>query len=365
MKKTLVILSVLVALAMLVSACAPAATPTTVPVQPTAAPVQPTSAPAAAKCNIGVSNSFIGSEWRAQMISEMQATAKELGCTLTIESADTDVQGQTQQINNLVNKGVNAIVLNPGDVKALNPVLEDAVSRGIIVIAVDQAIEAKGVYNAVIDQKKWAELSAEWLFQKLGGKGNVTLIEGYVGHPANEARMAGVADMLKKYPDIKVIGRDTGMWDPATAQKVAANFLASLPNIDGMWTQDGMAEGEYLALKAANPAKWPIVVMEARASALRTWKQAITDHPGFDSIGVVNPPAVGEAGVRLAYNLLNGKKIDPAKMGGNGFTFFVPIPGAVTNDTLDAALKSIEGKPDSYTLDAVFTQADADGYFLK
>ena len=347
MKKAFAVLSVLVALAMFMTACAPAAP----------------AAPAAAKCNIGVSNSFIGSEWRAQMISEMQDAAKELSCTLVIESADTDVQGQTQQINNLVNKGVTAIVFNPGDVKALNPVLEDAVSRGIYVIAVDQAIEAKGVYNAVIDQKKWAELSADWLFNKMGGKGNVTLIEGFVGHPANEARMAGVADMLKKYPDIKVVGRDTGKWDPATAQKVAANFLASMPNIDGMWTQDGMAEGQYLALQAANPAKWPLVVMEARASALRTWKKALTDHPGFDSIAIVNPPAVGEAGVRLAYNLLNGKKVDPAKMGGNGFTFFVPIPGAVTNDTLDAALKSIEGKPDSYTLDAVFTQADANNFF--
>ncbi len=178
--------------------------------------------------------------------------------------------------------------------------------------------------------------------------------------------MAGVAEVLKDYPDIKVVARDTGKWDPATAQKVAANFLASVPNIDGMWTQDGMAEGELLALKAANPAKWPIVVGEARASFLRNWKKTLGEKPGFETVGVVNPPAVGAAGVRIAYNILTGKKIDPAKLGGaNKNTFFVPIPDVVTNDNLDAWLKKIEGQPDAYTLDAEVNQALADSYFQK
>ncbi len=356
----------------LLSACAaPAAQPTAAPQAPASqAPASQAAQPAPAKAGeklvFGVSNSFIGSEWRAQMIKEMQDAAKELNVDLVIESADTDVQGQTQQIHNLINKGVKAIIINPGDVKGLNPALEEATAQGIVVIAVDQAIEAKGVYNSVIDQKEWAMKSAKWLAEKLGGKGNITLIEGFVGHPANEARMAGVAEVLKGYPDIKVVARDTGKWDPATAQKVAANFLASVPNIDGMWTQDGMAEGQLLALKAANPAKWPTVVGEARASFLRLWKKTIAEKPGFETVGVVNPPAVGAAGVRIAYNILQGKKIDPNKIGGtNKNTFFVPIPDVVTNANLDEWLKKIEGQPDSYTLDADVNQALADSYFLK
>lgn len=323
----------------------------------------PEEAMPAEKFVIGVSNSFVGSEWRAQMIKGMQEAADELGVELVIESGDTDVQGQIQQINNLANRGVNAIIINPGDQKGLNAALEDAIAQGIVVIAVDQEIGAEGAYNVVIDQKEWAKLSADWLFNKMGGEGDVTLIEGFVGHPANEARMAGVDELLAQYPSINVVGRDTGQWDPATAQKVAANFLASLPNIDGMWTQDGMAEGQLLAVKAANPATWPLVTGEARASFLRTWKQTIEEHPGFETIGVINPPGVGADGLRVAYEILSGKQVDAAQLTGPfGNTLYVPIPGVVTNENLDEWLAKIEGQPDSYTLDGLITQQDAAGF---
>lgn len=312
---------------------------------------------------VGVSNSFVGSEWRAQMIQNMEAAAEELGIELVIESADTDVQGQIQQINNLVNRGVDAIIINPGDQKGLNAALEDAVAQGVVVIAVDQQIPAEGVINVTIDQKEWAKISAQWLFEKLGGEGDVTLIEGFVGHPANEDRMLGVDEVLKEFPGINVIGRDTGMWDPATAQKVAANFLASLPGIAGMWTQDGMAEGQLLALKAANPDPWPMVVGEARASFLRTWAKTLEENPDFETIGVVNPPGVGADGLRIAYEILTGGQVDPAKLTGPwGNSLYMPIPGVVTNENLQEWLAKIEGLPDSYTLDGLITQEEAKSY---
>jgi ribose transport system substrate-binding protein len=368
MKRVYAMLSLLVIMAFVLGACGGGAAPAQPANNEPAAPAA-TQAPAeqpAKKFVVGVSNSFVGSEWRAQMIKNMEEVAKELGVELVIESADTDVQGQIQQINNLVNRGVNAIIINPGDQKGLNAALEDAVNQGIVVIAVDQQISAKGVYNVCIDQKEWAKISAKWVADKMGGKGNLTLIEGFVGHPANEDRMAGVAEVLKDYPDIKVVGRDTGQWDPATAQKVAANFLASIPDINGMWTQDGMAEGQLLALKAANPATWPVVAGEARASFLRTWQKTIDEKPGFETVGVINPPGVGADGLRIAFLLLSGKKLDTAKLTGPfGNSLFMPIPGVVTNENLAEWLKKIEGLPDSYTLDGMITQAEAEGFFLK
>lgn len=329
------------------------------------------SSDAKAPFTIGLSNNFVGSEWRTQMIQNMQDLNKDLmgsGLTkdLVIESADTDAQGQIQQVQNLINKGVNGIIINPGDVKALNPTLEDAVAQGIPVIAVDQAICAKGVINVVIDQKEWAKISAKWLAEQLGGKGNIVLIEGFVGHPANEARMAGVAEVLADYPDIKVVGRDTGKWDQATGQQVMSNFLASIPQIDGVWTQDGMATGVLTAIQTANPAKWPIVSGEARASYLQLWNEVLKDHPDFKSIGVVNPPGVGASGLRVMVNLLQGKQIDPSKLGGEcGNTLFVPIPGTVTPETFAAEYDKVKDQPASYTLDGIISQDEADAFFLK
>ena len=174
---------------------------------------------------------------------------------LVIESADTDVAGQIQQLQNLMAKDVDAILVNPGDVNGLNATLEEAVAKGIIVISVDQELNVPGVYNVGIDQKEWAKTQRKWLADKMGGKGDIVQIEGFPGHPANVARMEGVAEVLADYPDIKVLATDTGKWDEATGQQVMSNFLAAYPNLDGYWTQDGMAIGALQAVMAANPAR--------------------------------------------------------------------------------------------------------------
>src|SRR5918998_2561438 len=141
--------------------------------------------------------------------------------------------------------------------------------QGITVISVDQELDTPNVYNVGIDQKEWAKTSAQWLADKLGGAGNIVLIEGFPGHPANVARMSGVDEVLAEYPDIKVLGKDTGRRDEATGQQVMSNFLASFPNLDGYWTQDGMAIGAMQAVMAANPAEWPVAVSEGRCQSLQ------------------------------------------------------------------------------------------------
>jgi ribose transport system substrate-binding protein len=318
---------------------------------------------------IGVSNGFVGSEWRTQMIQGLEEVNQEFmdqGVTtgLIIESADVDVQGQIQQIQNLINRGVDAIIINPNDQTALNPIIEEATQQGIVVIAVDQEISAPGAYNVVIDQTEWARISARWLAEALGGSGDVVLIEGFVGHPANEARMDGVEEVFADYPGINVVGRDTGSWDQATGQQVMSDFLASLPNIDGVWTQDGMALGVLRALVTANPAEWPLMAGEARAGFIKLWHEVReTVNPEFTTIGVVNPPGIGASGLRVAIEILQGGEVDPAQLSGPfGNSLYVPIPGQVTADNFDETYAEVQDLPDSYTLDGMITQQQAAGF---
>lgn len=331
------------------------------------------AAPAAqeASFTIGVSNSFVGSEWRTQMIQNIEDAVADLAThginiELVVESADTDAQGQIQQIQNLVNRGVDAIIINPGDQSALNLALEEAVAEGIVVIAVDQEIAAEGVYNVVIDQTEWARISARWLAEKLGGQGNIVLIEGFVGHPANEARMAGVEEVLSQYPGIQVIGRESGMWDQATGQQVMSDFLASLPDIDGVWTQDGMATGVLTAIRTANPAQWPLVTGEARASYLQLWHEILQERPDFESIGVVNPPGVGADGLRVAVEILLGNRVDESQLAGPfGNTLYVPIPYVVTAENFAEYYAQVADLPASYTMDGLITQSQAHAFMVQ
>jgi len=381
-KKLFTILSALVLVSLMLGACGPKATEVPVaqteapvvteqPVVPTAQPEVPvaTEAPTAKKFTIGISNPFISSEYRTQMIAELIEINQEYmdqGLTneLVIESADTDVAGQIQQLQNLMAKNVDAILVNPGDVSGLNATLEEAVAKGIIVISVDQELNVPGVYNVGIDQKAWAMTSARWLAEKLGGKGDIVEIEGFPGHPANVARMEGVAEVLANYPDIKVLATDTGKWDEATGQQVMSNFLAAYPNLTGYWTQDGMAIGALQAVMAANPAVWPQGVGEGRCQFLKLWQEALTMNPSFDSIAVANHPGVSPTGLRIAVNMLMGKQVNTAKLGGvNGLSFVIPLAAVIKSDNLNDGLAMCEGKPDAYLLDNIMTDVEVQQYF--
>jgi ribose transport system substrate-binding protein len=369
--------TLLIAIASLIAACGGAPTttaPTAAPAgEPTAAPAgQPTAAPEGKKFTIGISNPFISSEYRTQMIQSLIEVNKEYmerGITneLVIESADTDVAGQIQQLQNLINKGVDAILVNPSDVNGLNDTLQEAINKGIIVISVDQELNTPGVYNVGIDQKEWAKISARWLAEKLGGQGNIVLIEGFPGHPANVARMDGVEEVLKEYPGIKVLGRETGKWDEATGQQVMSNFLASFPNLDGYWTQDGMAIGAMQAVMAANPPKWPILVGEGRCQFLQLWDQRLKEDPNFETIAVANPPGVSPTGLRIAVNMLMGKQVDKSKLGGaNGLSFVIPVPVIVTKDNFQEVFTTMcKDKPATYLLDGIMTDEEVQQFFLK
>lgn len=317
---------------------------------------------------IGVSNGFVSSEWRTQMIQDLEevnAEFMEQGLTtdLIIESADVDVQGQIQQIQNLINRDVDAIIINPNDQAALNPIIAEAVEQGIVIIAVDQEISAPGAINVVIDQTEWARISARWLAEKLGGEGDVVLIEGFVGHPANEARMAGVEEVFAEFPGINVVGRETGSWDQATGQQVMSNFLASLPNIDGVWTQDGMAQGVLQAIVTANPDEWPVNSGEARAGFMQLWNEILQTNLDYETIGVVNPPGVGASGLRVAVEILEGNEVDDAQLAGPfNNSLYVPIPGTITAENFAAEYEQVADQPASYVLDGFINQDEAAGF---
>ncbi|MGD8402862.1 MAG: substrate-binding domain-containing protein [Anaerolineales bacterium] len=379
-KKLFTILSALLLVSLFLGACGgPQPTEPAEPEMPeepapTEAPVEEPEEPAMEEgepFTIGISNPFISSEYRTQMIDELIEVNQEYmdaGVTteLVIESADTDVAGQIQQLQNLMAQNVDAILVNPGDVNGLNATLEEAVAKGIIVISVDQELNVPGVYNVGIDQKAWAMTSARWLAEKLGGEGDIVQIEGFPGHPANVARMEGVAEVFADYPGINVLATDTGNWDEATGQQVMSNFLSAYPNLDGYWTQDGMAIGALQAVMAANPAQWPQGVGEGRCQFLKLWEEALTMNPDFDSIAVANHPGVSPTGLRIAVNMLQGKQVDESKLGGvNGLSFVIPLAAIITSENLDEGLAMCEGKPDAYLLDDIMTDDEVQQYFLS
>ena len=94
---------------------------------------------------------------------------------------DTDTAGQISDITSLISQGVDAIILNPGDAEAFNSVIEEAQAQGIVVVVVDNSVTSDAAYLVSNDQAAYGELGARWLFEQLGGEGNVAYMRGIDG----------------------------------------------------------------------------------------------------------------------------------------------------------------------------------------
>lgn len=262
------------------------------------------AASAADKFIIGVSNTLIGNGWREEMICSIKAEAEASGLVSKVIVANRNggPSEQIADIRNLISAGANAIIINPSDRDALNPVIKQAADKGIVVVAVDQAVSAPEAYVLTNDQVGYAKVGAKWLFDKLGGKGNVVEMRGIDGVPADADRHAGFTAVAKDYPGITVTSIFTG-WALNKTSQATKDLLASGKQIDGIWTS-GIDSTVVDAYKTAGKAYVPVVGADNNGfiGQLIDLKSA-----GFSGAAVSNPPAVGGAGLGLALAVLQKK----------------------------------------------------------
>src|ERR1035437_4963372 len=310
-------IAALATIAVIVGACSSSSTPAPTAAAPpaaaasTAASAAPSAAApsAAAKTyTIGYSNGGgVGNGFREEQMCTARAQAKVVGTVsqITVTSRNTDAAGQLSDIRDLIAKGVNAIVFNPNDPSALNPALAEAHAAGIMTVSVDAYVTDANTYNLYNNQIQYAYLGAKWLFQQMGGKGNVYYMRGLAGNSADTDRDTGFKKALAENPGIKVLPNNDGVatgWDPATATKLINDFIASgqYDTIQGIWTS-GMDWMVVYGIKAANKPFVPIV--GADLGAFVTQLLDPVGYPGLKGADVTNTAAVGGAGVSLALKL--------------------------------------------------------------
>jgi len=251
---------------------------------------------------IGISNTVQGNGWREEMVCAMKAQALVSGkvASLNIAHRNTDAAGQLEDIRNLIEAGVDAIVLNPANPKGINSAIEDAISRGIVVVAVDQGVTAEGAYILSNNQEQYAYLGAKWLFEELGGSGSVVYMRGAAGASADDDRDKGFQRALAEFPDISVVHEVFTGWQQDQGKQQILDYLATGIPFEGVWTS-GI---DNVIVDAFIESEVPLVPIVGADNAGFVGQLASVE--GFVGAAVTNPGSVGGAGITLALQILDG-----------------------------------------------------------
>ncbi len=252
---------------------------------------------------IGISNTVQGNGWREEMICAMKAEALASGKveSLNIAHRNTDAAGQLEDIRNLIQAGVNAIVVNPTNADGINAAIKEATDKGIVVVAVDQAVTEPSAYILSNNQEEYAYLGAKWLFEQMGGKGAVVYMRGAAGAGADNDRDKGFKRALAEYPDITVAQEVFTGWQQDQGKQQINDIIAAGVPFQGVWTS-GI---DNVIVDAFTESGAPLVPIVGADNA--GFVSQLSSVEGLKGAAVTNPGSVGGAGVALAIQILDGK----------------------------------------------------------
>jgi len=274
---------------------------------------------------------FVGNDWHTIQIAQFEKTADAMKAAGLISEftqvhADASVPVQIQQMRTAIQEGYDAIVLEPNSSTALNGAIDQAFKAGIVVVTQDSPAETINAINLGGNAVQYGGTKAEQLVANMGAKGNVIMLSGIPGNPANALFDKGASLVFDNCPDVKVAQILYANWDPATAKSMTLQYLETHQGqkIDGVWDSSGMAIPSIQAFQAAGVPVPSVVNGNPDKGYLAFW-QANKDK-GFLGGASALPSASGaDAAMRVALKVLQGQGLKVSDIPGE-------IPTVSAND---------------------------------
>ena len=262
------------------------------------------------KKTIGVLMADFSDQFQVYVMDGMKEAASKLqNIDVVYMDAKYDPQKQMSQAENLIAQKVDAIVLFVVDREAGKSMIEEINKAGIPIIAVNRKLpdESKGVAYVGSDDINAGEIQAEQMAKLLNGKGNIAVLDGTYGHEPQIRRGQGYENILKKYPDMKIVVKNTGDWYRDKAMKLVENWIQSKIKIDGILANnDEMALGAIKALEDAGLlGKVVVSGIDATPEALEYVKAGKENYTVFQ-----DAKGQGRKSIEVAAKVVNGEKVD-------------------------------------------------------
>ncbi|HEY1945042.1 MAG TPA: sugar ABC transporter substrate-binding protein [Roseiarcus sp.] len=209
---------------------------------------------------VALANGYIANTWRIQMIQTAKAYAAQPDVAAKLKefkviSTGEDVPAQISAINNFIDAGYDAIVVNAQNPTAFGPVIKRAKAAGVILVAFDNILDTEDAIDVDVDQKGLGALWANWLIKNVPDGGKILEVRGVAGTSVDTDRHNGIHETLdasgKKWDVTEVFGK----WDDGVAQKAAADAIATKGPFAGITAQGG----DTGVVQAMIDAKQPFV----------------------------------------------------------------------------------------------------------
>lgn len=255
----------------------------------------------------GVSKTLTNEYWRS-LGEGYTAAAQKVGVDVAYQAAasEGDQLGQLSMAENLISQGFNALLVSPQTDSNLQPAVESAEAKGIVVVNVNDAVISSAKHYVGNVQRDNGVRVAQWLIDNRPDGGKVAVIEGQAGVYAAGQRTAGFTETITQGGKFDVVASVPGNWDRQLSYDNATTILQQHPDLIGFYANnDGMALGIVEAVKAAGKQDQVVVfgtdgISDAYAS-IRAGELTGT----VDSF----PVLTGEVAMEAALRLLGGQAL--------------------------------------------------------
>jgi ribose transport system substrate-binding protein len=261
---------------------------------------------------IGFSNASVSNVWRVDFANALYSEVsrnRNIIKKLIVTDANDSPAKQVADIQDLIQQGVDLLIVSAATSEALDPIVTRATKQGIPVVMVDRRVTSDNFVSFVTaNNPATGRLYAQWLVEMLHGKGNIIMLPGIPGAGSANERMVGAMEIFNQHPDIKILDTQYTDYSPAKGKTVAAGLIQKYgKSIDGIWADGGaQVSGAFEAFVDAGYKEGEIpigICGDYNGCLLNAVKHKV---PVID---IDYPAAMGGVAVDVALEVLAGKPV--------------------------------------------------------
>ena len=200
---------------------------------------------------IGMSFQELNNEYFVTMQEALETAAASLGAEVIVTDARHDVSKQVSDVEDMIQRGIDILLLNPADSVGVETAVLSAKEAGVTTVAIDA--QAEGPVDGFVGSKNYdaGYLACEYMAEQLGGEGQVALLDGIPVVPILQ-RIEGCTDALDQYEGIEIVTKQNGRQERTHAMTVTENIIQANPDLSGLFSVNDIGSlGALIAIESS------------------------------------------------------------------------------------------------------------------